>query len=162
MEEMVRAVRKRFFADVTPKLWALDQELVQQAIAYPARYLDDRGARLPGERYWEILIGIFRDIREHMLAKPRRPAAYLLEAVQRHMQMQGERYLEEAKRVSTAGQLAPGAIARLKLAPDDQVTTALAQVHATLAGRRQRRCKPAAETQQELFKGAAMRQVRKP
>lgn len=156
MQEMLSAVRRRFFADETPRRWAQEQVLVKQAIAFPARYLDDRGLRLPGGRYREILIGIFRDVREHMRIDPRRPAAYLLKAVQDHMLHQGDRYCQEAKATRTAGQLAPGEVAGLRgagVSSGDHVVAALAAAHAALAGRVQRRCKPAAETQQELFKG---------
>jgi hypothetical protein len=119
---------------------------------YPARYLDDRGARLPEDRYRKLLQMIFRDIHTHIPdpRKIRRMSVYLLHAVQAHMKHQGDRYYEIAKTPRAAGSVAKQAMAGLEVG--HPVTTELAKANAVLSARVQRRCKPTAETQPELFK----------
>jgi len=156
LEEMLMEARRRFFAAETPKRWAQEKTFVIQAITWPARYLNDRGAKLPGTRYRQILREIFADIAGHMTkTKIRRMSAYLLHSVQEHMRHQGDRYYEETKSAKPVGKVAERAVQRLQVASPDDTTRVFAETHAALAQRHSiRRPAPAskpAETQQELF-----------
>jgi hypothetical protein len=157
MNEMLGEVRRRFFPRETQKRWSQEQGIIRQAITYPARYLEDRGASLPEDRYRKLVLHIFRDIHTHIPNPDKigRMSYYLLHAVQRHMQHQGDRYYEIAKTPRAAAAVAKQALAGLEVG--DSVTPELAKANAVLAAHVQRRCKPAAETQQDLFKGPAKR-----
>jgi hypothetical protein len=157
LNKMRAEIRGRFFADYSTERWMRERTFVDQAITFPARYLNERRVRLLGTRYREILMFILGDIESHMRANPRRMSMYLLKAVQDHMKHQGERYYKEATNPKTAGVAVEKVLARLKQAQKDVTVPVLAETHKALATRSQRRCKPAAETQQDIFKASAKR-----
>jgi hypothetical protein len=66
-------------------------------------------------------------------------------------------FVQEAKIPKAAGQPVRFVLARLRQAEKDVTIPLLAETHKALATRSQRRCKPAAETQQDLFKAPARR-----
>ena len=70
--------------------------MLEQAITYPAKWLNDRGARLSNPQYRAILMTVITAIRQHG-KRPARFSAYFLHCVQAHMQHHGEEYYEAAK-----------------------------------------------------------------
>lgn len=161
MNDMLAVIHFRFFGSETPRRWAQEQGVIRQVITYPARYLEDRGVSLPEDRYRKLLVYILADIQRNIQnpAGIRRMSYYLLHSVQEHMKHQGDRYYELAKTPKAASSHTKEVLAGLEIA--EPITPALAQAHAILAARTQRRCKPAAETQQDLFKAPAKRKTPK-
>jgi hypothetical protein len=96
--EIIRAV---LYAGATAEFQA-DHSIIIQAITAPAAFLHARDLRLSGARYGQILRQVLDDIRTHgNLAGIRSRAAYLLHCVQKHMECNADRYLDEAKNVAT-------------------------------------------------------------
>jgi hypothetical protein len=153
VEEMLRLIRREFFAQVPEKhFWHQKREL-ELAITQPAEWLRARGGQ------W-VTIGLMRRIVRTVIAAIKkhgdranigRFSVYFLHCVQGHMSHHGDEYLQEAKRMPTAGQFVKGAIRDLKA----QVGIAdpgavLAETNRVL-GRGRRRKKLAADNQPGLF-----------
>jgi hypothetical protein len=152
LADLLREIRTRFYPRATPKAWGQELPILRQAITWPARWLNDRGAKLPGRRYREILLGLIDDIEKHRkLTQIRRLSAYLLHCVQEHMSHQGEAYYIEAKSSKAVATAAASALRRLKVTETDHTTAILAAAHAVVARKQKRRCRAAVATQQQLF-----------
>lgn len=151
-DELLAEIARRFFPGVDARRWGQERRLLVQAIAWPARWLNERGAKLPGRRYRAILLAVLADIDRHRNAKQeiKRMSAYIAHCVQEHMSHHGEEYYEEAKAARPAGLAASQALRKLRPEPADHVTQILAETHAALSQKRRRK-PPGAETQKELF-----------
>ena len=147
----LRSIRKQFYPGAE-KHFFQELNLLKQAIAYPANWLDMRGVRLNAERYQAILTTVIRTVNQNgNLAAVRSPGRYLLHAVQEHMKHQGETYYNQAKSTRNA---IDAVMAGLRPAPgattaDDQTVPVLAQAYRVLAvakpagGRKKAAPKPA-------------------
>lgn len=145
-------IHARFYQGVTAKKWAQERSILVQAITYPARYINERGGKLPGRRYREILVAILADIQRHVQAKRiNRLSIYILHCVQEHMRHQGDRYYQEAKDAKPAAQVAGNVIRKVRAAMPDSTTRILAETHKVLAQRQVTSRKAGRETQIELF-----------
>ena len=131
---MLGELRREFYQAKPAKLFYQDRSLLLKAIAAPAVYLNDRGAKAPGSRYQSILRLVIRTIKaKGDIGAIHSFGRYFLHAVQEHMRHQGDRYYEEAKAPRPLSTLVPGAVR--KLTPDQAatVTDALAQAHRALS-----------------------------
>lgn len=99
LADMLAVIRARLFKDVPEKLWFQHEApVVRKAIMEPARYMQERGAALPGTRYRQILLTVVAGIEEHATRdQVRRMSHYLWTSVQKHMLFQGANYYEEGK-----------------------------------------------------------------
>lgn len=146
----------RDFYPKTGNLFFQENNLLLQAIAYPARWLDDRGVAISAARYTKMLTEIIRIIKAHgNLTAMRSPARYLLHAVQEHMKHHGEDYYEIGKATRNAFEDAiNGLKSRAKSAEKtaDSTVSTLAQTHRVLAAAKKPKRKAAVTALQgDLF-----------
>lgn len=149
------SMRKQFFPG-NEKLFYQEKSLLMLAIAYPARWLDDRAVAINAKRYTELLTGIIRTINAHGdLKSVRSPGRYLLHAVQEHMKHHGEDYYEIGKATRNAVEDALAGIrTRAKNADRavDSTVVTLAETHRVLsAAKAGRKKKDKAPEQGSLF-----------
>lgn len=151
-EEQLAVIRQTFFATMPDKRFFQERNLLLQAVTYPAEWLNRREARLPGSKYRVILQTVIGTIKAHAdRAKIKRVSAYLLHAVQTHMQHHGEDYLIAAKKPRTAAALAPNVVRKIRAGePDDDVVGVLVEVHRALRSKGGRK-KTAPAAQPTLF-----------
>lgn len=150
-------IRTKFYPD-NEKGFYQERTLLLRAITHPAHWLKDRGVTLPEARMDAILNEILRGIMRHgNTGHIGFFSAYLLKAVQTHMDKQGDRYYDEAKVLRNILQTAEGERTdkQRKQLPDalDPVTARLSDlnslVRATKPGRKKN---PASNgTQLSLF-----------
>ena len=133
----LRSIQNQFYKD-QGNFFHQEKSLLLQAIAYPARWLDDRSVAVSADRYIAMLTEIIRIINAHgNLARIHSPGRYLLSAVQKHMLHHGEEYYEIGKATRNAF---ADAMAGLKPRADNAEKTAdltvstLAQTHRVLSG----------------------------
>lgn len=95
---MLQVLRRTLFAKLTEKQFFQEKAMLESGITYPARWLNDRGARMPAAKYRRILLTVIDTIKAHGdLAAIRRASVYFLHCVQLHMQKHGDEYLQQAK-----------------------------------------------------------------
>lgn len=151
--EMLAVFRARLFSGVDEKEWFEQRSTLLKAVMEPARFLQERGAALPGSRYREILEEIIRGIERHgRLAKIRLPSLYILHCVQEHMRRHGGNYYEEGKTPRGVSLMVGGALKSLTpRGHAHALTTALGAAAAAIRGLGSRKKPPGATTQGELF-----------
>ncbi len=145
--EQLIVLRREFFKSATNKQFCQERPMLIQAITWPARWMNDLGAKLPASAYLRILGIVIDTIKRHgNRAKIQRFSVYFLHVVQEHMKHHGDEYYEAAKDVRRIGQILPqlaaslGLDARKKRLPD-QTTEVLAQMNRVLrspGGRRRK------------------------
>lgn len=151
-DHLLADIHARFYQGVSAKKWAQEKRILIQAITYPARYLNERGGKLPGRRYLEILKAILADIQRHCQAKTfQRLSVYILHCVQEHMRHQGDRYYQEAKDAKPAAAVAGRVIRKAQATVGDHSTRILAETHKILSQRKTTAQKARRETQIELL-----------
>jgi hypothetical protein len=102
IDRQLDAIRKEFFAGKTDKQFFQERNMLEQAICYPAKWLDERGSMMRSTDYAEILATVLGTIREHGRKKRiERVSAYLLHCVEEHMRHHGEDYYYAAKSISS-------------------------------------------------------------
>ncbi len=156
VNDILHVVRSSFYADATDKKWAQDRGFIlRRAVSYPAAWLNKRGVTVPPERYREILIGIFLDIKRHgSTGAVKYWPGYLALCVQRHMDHHGEDYYEEGKSLRAALERAQMAFKRAaQAAPAHDPVEGLAQVHRVLAAQHKRKKAAPAPREQMGFPG---------
>ncbi|MEI6034491.1 MAG: hypothetical protein WCS65_09455 [Verrucomicrobiae bacterium] len=90
-------IRTQFYPD-DEKGFFQQRSILLNAITTPARWLDERGVRIPERRLCQILDEILKGIMHHgATGKIQYFCRYFLFAVQEHMRHQGDRYYEEGK-----------------------------------------------------------------
>jgi hypothetical protein len=142
--ELLGAIRNQFYPD-EPKRFFQDRNMLLQAVTFPAKWLHERGVRLPETRYRTILLDILTTIKRHgNTARIQRFSAYLLHSVQEHMRHHGEEYYEEGKRFRDSVQDVMSGLSRKKVT-DDQTVPLLAEVHRMLSLPKARRAKTSAK-----------------
>lgn len=157
VKSFLHRLRSQFYPD-DAKRYFQQEDMLTTAITTPARWLDDRGVRLPERRIEEILVGILRGIMHHgQTGRIGFFAGYFLKSVQEHMTHHGEDYYEEGKKlrliVDTAvDNLTKKQASRLGDA-QDRTTSELAALNRLHSSLRHRKKKTTAKTasQPELF-----------
>ncbi len=152
--EMLALLRREFFAGLSEKQFFQERNLLLQAITWPARWLNERGARMPGTRYRAILMTVIGTIKRHgKRAKIERFSAYFLHSVQEHMKHHGDEYYYAAKEVPRISAVMPRVIQKLQpiREPSGDLVSRLEEVHRTLRGKGGRRPEKNAAAQPDLF-----------
>jgi hypothetical protein len=99
VKSFLHRLRTQFYPD-DEKGFFQSRSMLITAITLPARWLDERGVRLPEKRIEEILVGIIRGIQHHGdTGRIGYFCAYFLKCVQDHMKHHGDDYYEEGKRL---------------------------------------------------------------
>jgi hypothetical protein len=143
VQEMLRLIRREFFAQNTDKRFFQERPKLIEAITWPARWMNDHGARLPASDYRRIL-GIVIDTikRKGNRAKIQRFSIYFLHAVQEHIKHHGDQYYYEAKAARPIGAILPAVTRHVRPgAAPDRTTETLSQMNRILrspGGRRRR------------------------
>lgn len=70
-EEMLRVVRREFYPEKFTKEFFEDRRFLLSAITNPAKYLNDRGARVPASKYRAILATVISTIKRHGASRAR-------------------------------------------------------------------------------------------
>lgn len=165
LTDEILALLKRDFFGPDAKSFFQQRDLLRQAITYPARYLNDRSARLPATRYRAILLLVIDTIkRKGNKGAIERFSPYFAACVQSHMQHHGDDYVTAAKDLAAGrpvGPLAGRALDALRrraegfpaTAGDDRTVEVLAEAHRALKSRTRGRIQPAkkAVEQPDLF-----------
>lgn len=136
--DMLWRIRRTFFAKSTDKQFYQEKPRLTEAITYPARWLNERGARLPAAQYRRILQTIIDTIRRRgNRDRVRRFSVYFLHCVQEHMGHHGEEYYYAAKDPRPVGSILSKTLGRIQGAErSDRTVEVLSEVHRTLRTRR--------------------------
>jgi hypothetical protein len=151
--DLMTAVRNGFYPG--NDAWFADQSFIRRrVVTWPAGWLNKRGVTLKPERYKEILLGIFTEIKRHgQTGTVKYWPGYLVHCVQEHFKYHGEEIYNEAKalRNKVEAALLAGKRATDCRQGNDPVA-ALALVHQTLTAAHKRKQKPsAAKAQMDLL-----------
>ncbi len=163
--EMLAELRREFFKRSTDKQFNQEAHLLRQAIYFPARYLNDRGARALPSKYRQILRIVIQTIKaKGNRAKIHRFSVYFLHCVQEHMKHHGDEYYQAAKSARPVASLLDPALRRLQSQEARDATEVLAQAHRFLALRsgRKRAIQKAEKGIQELDLFAQCKPVARP
>ncbi len=152
VEDLLRMLRGKFYADRDEKRWHWERELLVKAITHPAWVLSKRGAELPADQYQAILLKIVATIQRHGSPDAARNfGRYFFASVQSHMRLHWEEYHDAAKSLRLNVEKATAATKAEARAGSP--VSALAEAHRALlkpaAGRPKKQAIPAA--QPELF-----------
>lgn len=152
LNEQLALIRKTFFAGKTDRQFFQEQDLLRQAIAFPAVRLKERfGVTATDKLYRHILGTVIDTIKEHgKRAKIQRVSVYFLHAVQTHMDHHGEEYHIAAKAARRLVDLLPEAVRGAHIVRADRTTEVLVDLHRTLKSRAGRKKKQSA-AQPTLF-----------
>lgn len=151
---LMSLVRGQFCGDMTAKEWAQHSHFVRRnVVLWPAHFVFNvKGFTLPGQRYEQILRGIFSEIKQmgHTDVVKFWPG-YLMKCVQEHFEHHWEEYYAEAKSVRN---MAMHTLATLGSKPaEDKTVEALALAHRALTRKvKPVVFKPASKAQLSLFK----------
>ncbi len=146
LEQLV-LLRREFFKSATNKQYFQQRPVLIQAITWPARWMNKRGAKLPASGYRRIIGTVISSIKQRgNVARIRRFSIYFLHSVQEHMKHHGDEYYEAAKDVRRIGQILPRLTASLgfdalKARHPDRTTEDLAKLNRVLrspGGRRRK------------------------
>lgn len=150
--EMLAELRREFFKTATDRQFYQERNLLLQAIAAPARYMNDFDAKALPSKYQAILRTVIRAIKtKGNRAKIHRFSVYFLHCVQEHMRHHGDRYRAEAKIPrGVIGPLVNRELRRLQNAEGTDATAILAGTHRPLRLQSGRK-RAAAPAQPELF-----------
>jgi len=160
VEEMLGLIRRDFFAKATPKRFYQERAMLIQAITWPARWMNERGARLPASGYRRILVTVIQTIKRHgNISKIHCFSRYLLYAVQEHMCYHGEEYYEQAKAARPIADVLATATSHVRpgRAPD-RVTETLSQMNKVLRSPGGRRRAIQTGSEPDLFSSQVPRQ----
>lgn len=138
LEEMLRLLRREFFAGRTDKEFFQERAMLIRAITQPADYINKRGARLPASEYRKILGTVIAAVKRHGKWKTmHRFSAYLVVVVQNHMAHHGDEYYDLAKTADgratglrRLGAILPEAMRKVRPGGTDQTTAILAEANA--------------------------------
>lgn len=156
LEDYLGTLRKQFYPDDS-KAFFQQKSMLITAITTPARWLDERGVKVPDRRHREILDTIIKGIMHHgATGKIQYFCRYFLHAVQEHMSHNGERYYEEGKSLRTIVDTTFTHLTakQRKRLPDaeDPTTTQLAALNRLVKSTRHKTKKqPASRAQMSLF-----------
>lgn len=150
--ELLAVIRNQFYPDAqlggeAAKQWFQDQQFIRQRVVlWPAAWLNKRGVSLKPERYQQILLDIFADIKRHgATGAVKFWPGYLAKCVQDHFAHHEDEIYEEAKALRTQLERALATAGSATARQPDPVER-LAAAHQVLsATARKRRCKPTAD-----------------
>jgi hypothetical protein len=143
VEEMLRWIRREFFAGHTEKQFFQERPMLIHAITWPAEWMNRRGAKLPASGYKRILGTVIQTIKRHgEQVRFRRFSLYFFKAVQEHMNHHGDEYYQAAK-CRSIGAMLPAVTRDVgHRRAEDPTTAIMSQMNAVLrspGGRRRRR-----------------------
>lgn len=149
---LMAVIRNQFYPDAATggaaaKQWFQDQQFIRiRVVLWPSAWLNKRGVSLKPERYQQILLDIFQEIKRHGATDAVKFwPGYLAKCVQDHFAHHEEEIYEEAKALRTQLERAMGTAASAVARQPDAVER-LAAVHQVLVSeRKKRRSKPAAK-----------------
>lgn len=102
-DRLLGYIQRHFYADLPKeRFWADRRLLLRWVVLWPAKWLSDKGVTMTPERYEEIMVGGGRPrgilVDAATLGQPPyNPVKYLATVVQKHWEIHGEGYYEEAK-----------------------------------------------------------------
>lgn len=157
VSRLLAVIRNQFYPDAlgggdAAKQWFEDQHFIKvRVVLWPAAWLNQRGVTLKPDRYQQILLDVFTDIKRHgSTGAVKFWPGYLAKCVQDHFRHHEEEIYEEAKALRTSLERAMG-IAGAAAARQPDPVERLAAAHQVLVSeRKKRRCKPA-EKQLDLL-----------
>jgi hypothetical protein len=143
VEEMLRLIRREFFAKHTDKRFFQERTTLIEAITWPARCMNILGARLPASGYRRILGTVIDAIKRHgNRAKIQRFSVYFLHSVEEHMKHHGDEYYYASKAARPIGAILPAVMRNVRPGPaPDRTTEIMSQMNQILrssGGRRRR------------------------
>ena len=112
--DLLGAIKRDFCAEMGARQWVQSKRFLMRVVTYPASRLNAQGVTVAPERYKEILLEIFKGIKQHgQTGAVKFWPGYLLKCVQSHWEVHGEEYYQEAKgireRVAVASRAYAGA-----------------------------------------------------
>ncbi|HYE33338.1 MAG TPA: hypothetical protein VEH27_18085 [Methylomirabilota bacterium] len=119
VSDLLSAIRNQFYADAEPKKWAQDAAFIRKnVVLWPAAWLNKRGVTLPPERYKQLLLDVFNEIKVHgKTGVVKYWPGYLMKCVQERFKHQEDAIYDEAKAlrasIETALQMAGSAAAKV-------------------------------------------------
>lgn len=149
--DLMGAIRNSFYAG--DERWFKDQAFLRRrVVTWPAGWLNRSGVALKPERYKEIMLGIFLDIkRKGKTEAVRYWPGYLVHCVQEHFKHHGEEIYAEGKALrNQAENVLTGLTRALEAARTADPVAALAQVHQALTAAHKRKQKPPERKQMGL------------
>lgn len=152
---MLAEIRRDFYRGEVGKRYFWDEPMLLQAIALPARWMNDHHVQASASKYREILRGVLGKIKEHgNRAAIHSFGRYFLHAVQTHMDHHGEDYYDQAKALRTQVNRATADLRRQQSQDAIAITTALDATHRILSrrsGRQRAIQKTGNRTEPDLF-----------
>ena len=150
--DLMGVIRNQFYAG--NEAWFKDQAFIRRrVVTWPAAWLNRRGVSIKPERYKELLLGIFQDIKRHgQTGAVKYWPGYLVHCVQEHFKHHGEEIYGEAKALRNLVEhaLLAGSRAAGEAKSNDPVA-GLALVHQALLAAHKRKPKAAAKQQINLL-----------
>jgi hypothetical protein len=126
--ELMQLVRSRLY-DGKDRQWFPQQEMVKQAMTYPAHWLSKRQVPLSHARYKAIMVDVIETMaRRGNLEKVTFISRYVLHCVQEHMKHHGDKYYAEGKSIRNRVSVVMTEVEKAKIGADSTVPV-LAQVH---------------------------------
>ena len=108
VDQMLGVIRREFYANRPEKKYWQDRRDLIRAITWPARHLNDLGARLPGSKHRAILETVINTVKRHgNRDRIERFSMYFLHCVQEHMRFHGAAYYTAAKAPEPSAEIVP-------------------------------------------------------
>jgi hypothetical protein len=153
LADLMAVIRNQFYPDAlaggdAAKQWFQDQQFLKvRVVLWPAAWLNKRGVSLQPDRYQQILLDIFKEIKRHgATGAVKFWPGYLAKCVQDHFRHHEDEIYEEGKvlRIHLERAMATAQAAAGASQPDP--VDRLAEFQRMLSSTaRKRRCKPAAQ-----------------
>lgn len=152
-EEQLAVIRRTFFAGKTDRQFFQEQDLLRQAIAFPAAHLHQRYSVTADAAFYAQIL---KTVTETIVAKGNRAkiqrfSVYFLHCVQEHLKHHGEEYALSAKAARRLTDMLPAAVRDARIINADRTTAVLSGLHGALKSRAGRKKKTAAPAQRTLF-----------
>ena len=151
-------IQRHFYAEFpAERFWADRRLLLRYVVLWPAKWLADRGVTLTADRYEQILVGTASPrgvlVDASTLGQPpHNPVKYLATVVQKHFEVQGERYYEEGKALRSKLDPIMKVLSGIQTAPKQDPVAAMASAADLLAAPKRRKTKkPAVQAVQMDF-----------
>lgn len=122
----------------------------QKVVLWPATWLNKKGVTLPPERYHEIMTKLFIEIKVNVAVQVVNYwPGYLKMCVQRHFNIQGQKYYEEAKNIRQQAENVFSGISRAKETITVDAIGAMAAAHAVLTEKNKKKVKTVAKAKEK-------------
>lgn len=133
-DDLLAFIKRKFYEGDSREFSQDYSRLLKWVVLWPAKWLNERGVTLPGERYKKILTDILMtSLQQRMTSKIRYRPAYLMQVVQSHFAVHGEEYYNEAKSARSLAENALLVVGRAVGAQQPDPVKELATAHALLA-----------------------------